>query len=104
CHPKFVEVLQKVFSDKVNIEPDINKGLEESRIFISDFSSASYDAHYRGAYIIYYWEEQDYLIENYKAVPPIDETNSDGVPVYNVDKLIGEVEKTIIFKYKMEKK
>ena len=104
CHPKFVEVLQKVFSDKVNIEPDINKGLEESRIFISDFSSASYDAHYRGAYIIYYWEEKDYLIENYKAVPPIDETNCDGVPVYNVDELIAEVKKAIKNKYKMDKK
>ena len=104
CHPKFVEVLQRVFDDKVNIEPDINKGLEESKIFISDFSSASYDAHYRGAYIIYYWEEKDYLIENYKAIPPIDETNCDGVPVYNEDELIAEVTKAIKNNYKMSKK
>ena len=104
CHPKFVEILKIVFNGKVNIEADINKGLEESKIFISDYSSASYDAHYRGAYIIYYWEEKDYLIENYQAIPPINEKNCDGVPVYNVEELIFEVKKAIKKNYVMDKK
>ena len=105
CHPKFADCLLE--ADPIYesiIEKDINKGLENAKIFITDYSSASYDAHYRGAYIIYYWAEKDYLIENYKAIPPVDETNCDGVPVYDIDSLIKEVKNAISKNYKMDKK
>ena len=92
CHPKFADCLIEAnpkFEDL--IEKDINKGLENAKIFITDYSSASYDAHYRGAYIIYDWEERDYLIENYQAIPPVNEENCDGVPVFSTEDLIKEV-------------
>lgn len=103
CHPKFVDFLSKAVPEyKDLVQNDINKGLESAKIFITDYSSASYDAHHRGAYIIYNWEEKDYLIENYKAIPPINEDNCDGVPVYNTDELVKEVKKAIKNNYKMD--
>ena len=39
---------------------------KECHKVITDYSSASYDAHYRGAYIIYWWAEKDYLIDKYQ--------------------------------------
>lgn len=104
CHPKFKNCLMEVSPKYQNIiQDDVSKGLKEAAIFITDYSSASYDAHYRGAYIIYNWSEKDYLIENYQAIPPIDETNCDGVPVYNLDDLIKEVKRAIKNNYKMDK-
>ena len=73
-------------------------------MFITDYSSASYDAHYRGAYIIYYWADKDYLIEQYKAIPPINETNCDGVPVYSPEELVKEVQNAIDKNYIMDVK
>lgn len=105
CHPKFAEALAESMPKYANlIEEDINKGLENSKIFITDFSSASYDAHYRGAYIIYNWEEKEYLIKNYKAVPALNEDNCDGVPTYNIEELITEVKKAIKNDYIMDEK
>lgn len=103
CHPKFAESIKKSLPQYEHlIETDINRGLQNSKIYVTDFSSASYDAHYRGAYIIYYWEEKDYLINSYKAIPPINEENCDGVPVYNVDQLIIEVKNAIDKNYIMD--
>ncbi len=103
CHPKFADCLINAAPKYASIiEKDINKGLENAKIFITDYSSASYDAHYRGSYIIYYWEEKEYLIENYQAIPPVNEENCDGVPVFDVDSLIAEVKNAIAKDYKMD--
>ena len=105
CHPKFAQCLVKAAPEYEKIiEPDLTKALRESKIFITDYSSASYDAHYRGAYIIYYWADKEYLIEQYKAIPPINETNCDGVPVYSPKQLVDEVKKAINNNYVMEQK
>ena len=103
CHPKFKNCLMEMETKYQNlVQDDVTEGLKQAAIFITDYSSASYDAHYRGSYILYNWTEKDYLIENYQAIPPIDETNCDGVPVYNLDDLIKEVKKAIKNDYKME--
>ena len=105
CHPKFSDCIIKAAPEYEKIvETDVGRGLENSKIFITDYSSASYDAHYRGAYIIYYWAEKDYLIENYQAIPPINETNCDGVPVYSPKELIDEIQNAINKNYKMDRK
>lgn len=105
CHPKFTDFLEVLHPKYAKcVETDIAHGLAKSKIYITDYSSASYDAHYRGAYIIYYWEERDYLIENYKAIPPINEDNCDGVPVFSMDELMDEVEKAIDNDYVMDEK
>ena len=103
CHPKFAEcIINAAPKYEPIVEKDINKALENSKIFITDYSSASYDAHYRGAYVIYYWKERDYLIENYKAVPPVNEDNCDGVPAFSIDALVNEVKHAIANDYKMD--
>ena len=103
CHPKFAEcILSAAPKYESIVEKDVNKAIENSKIFITDYSSASYDAHYRGAYIIYYWEERDYLIENYQAIPPVNEDNCDGVPTFSMDALINEVKHAIANNYEMD--
>lgn len=105
AHPKVAGVLKKAFPLYENlIETNIDVAISKSKIFITDFSSASYDAHYRGAYIIYDWTEKEYLIKKYKAIPPINEKNCDGVPVFNVDDLIKEVKIAIENNYVLEEK
>lgn len=103
CHPKFAECIVSAAPKYESIvEKDVNKALENSKIFITDYSSASYDAHYRGAYVIYYWEERDYLIENYQAIPPVNEYNCDGVPIFSMDDLVKEVKHAIENNYEMD--
>jgi CDP-glycerol glycerophosphotransferase (TagB/SpsB family) len=102
-HPKFsASLIQAMPEYEYLIENNIGKALQEARIFITDYSSASYDAHYRGAYIIYYWAERDYLIENYQAVPPINEENCDGVPVFSMAELAQQVKVAISKDYQMD--
>lgn len=105
CHPKVAECMLKSAPEyKEIIQPDLTAGLSESKVFITDYSSASYDAHYRGAYIIYYWADKDYLIKQYQAIPALNETNCDGVPVYSPDELVKEVKNAIKKNYIMDKK
>ena len=49
-----------------------------------------------------YWEERDYLIENYQAIPPVNEENCDGVPVFSIEELMSEVKKAIANNYVMD--
>lgn len=94
CHPIFADCILKGAPEYRNlVTEDVNKALEECAIYITDYSSASYDAHYRGSYVIYYWADRDYLIENYKAEPPINETNCDGVPVFSIEELMQEIKR-----------
>ena len=103
CHPKFAQCLVQAAPEYSKIiEPDLTKALREAKVFITDYSSASYDAHYRGAYIIYYWADKEYLIEQYKAIPAIDETNCDGVPVYSAEELVKETKNAISKNYVMD--
>lgn len=103
CHPKFADCIIQAAPKYADIvEKDVNKGIENAKIFITDYSSASYDAHYRGSYIIYYWEERDYLIENYQAIPPVNEDNCDGVPVFSIDELMTEIKNAIANDFVMD--
>ena len=104
CHPKVAECMVKSAPEyKEILQPDLTAGLAESKVFITDYSSASYDAHYRGAYILYYWADKDYLIEQYQAIPALNETNCDGVPVYSPEELVKEVKNAIAKNYVMDK-
>lgn len=84
------------------VQPNPSIALKKSKIFITDYSSAIYDAIYRGAYPIFYWEEKDYLIENYKAIPPVNEDNAPGPVAKNAKELLQFVEKAIFMDYKLE--
>ncbi|MDW3905987.1 CDP-glycerol glycerophosphotransferase family protein [Staphylococcus saprophyticus] len=84
------------------IESNPSLALKKSKIFITDYSSAIYDAIYRGAYPIFYWEEKDYLIENYKAIPPVNEFNAPGPVAKNINELMSYVKNAIESNYELK--
>ena len=103
-HNKFSEfIYDNMPKYKHIIEPNPSTALKLSNIFITDYSSAIYDAIYRGSYPIFYWEEKNYLIENYKAIPPINEMNAPGPVAKDVDTLMNYVQKAIRNNYTLEK-
>lgn len=88
-HNKFGEFIKDNFHDYKDIVcTNPTEALKQAVIFITDYSSAIYDATYRGAYPIFYWSEKDYLIENYKAIPPVNEVNAPGKIATTPEELI----------------
>ncbi|MGO2962739.1 MAG: CDP-glycerol glycerophosphotransferase family protein [Carnobacterium maltaromaticum] len=103
-HNKFADyIVEHLPKYKENFAPNPSVALGIGRIFISDYSSAIYDAIYRGAYPIFYWEDKEYLIKNYKATPPVNEMNAPGAIVYSGEELMKQVVYAIKRNYKMEK-
>lgn len=104
-HNKFSEFIYENMPEyRQIIESNPSVALKVSKIFITDYSSAIYDSIFRGAYPIFYWEEKDYLIENYKAIPPINELNAPGPIAKNAEDLIEYVKTAIERNYELEKK
>lgn len=110
-HNKFADYIVDHFPDyKKIICTNPSKALTLSRIFISDYSSAIYDAINRGAYPIFWWKEKDMLIEKYQAKPSLDEETAPGPVAYNEQELISiinnaeqkgyQLEEEFISKYK----
>lgn len=101
-HNKFSEfIYEKLPEYKDIIEPNPSVALKKSIIFITDYSSAIYDSIYRGGYPIFYWEEKDYLIENYKAIPPVNEYNAPGEIAYSATSLVDLVKEAIDRNYEI---
>lgn len=101
-HNKFSEyIYEKLPEYKEIIEPNPSVALKKSIIFITDYSSAIYDSIYRGGYPIFYWEEKDYLIENYKAIPPVNEYNAPGEIAYSATSLVDLVKEAIDRNYEI---
>lgn len=102
-HNKFAEYIYEGMPEyKHMIDTNPSNALKIGRIFITDFSSAIYDAIYRGAYPIFYWEDKNYLIAKYQAVPPVNEENAPGPIAINTDELIDLVKKAINRNYELE--
>lgn len=102
-HNKFSEHIyenMKEYQHIISANP--SEALKESVIFITDYSSAIYDATFRGAYPIFYWEEKDYLIEQYRAIPPVNDDNAPGAIAYTIDELMGTVKNAISRNYKID--
>lgn len=101
-HNKFSQFIYDNMPEYKHIISDNpSEALKISKIFITDYSSAIYDAIFRGAYPIFYWEEKDYLIENYKAIPPVNEENAPGDIAYSIDELIKYVVNAIKNNYEI---
>lgn len=99
-HNKFTEYISKnMLEYKALICEDPTEALLISQIFITDYSSIIYDSIYRGTYPIFYWAESDYLIENYKAIPPVNEENAPGAVANSPQELIAYVKEAIRTNY-----
>lgn len=102
-HNKFSQFISNNMPQYKNIISDNpSEALKESVIFITDYSSAIYDAIYRGAYPIFHWEEKDFLIEKYKAIPPVNEDNAPGPISFDSDELMDHVKKALNNNYVLE--
>lgn len=102
-HNKFSEHIYENMKEYQHIiSNNPSEALKESLIFITDYSSAIYDATFRGAYPIFYWEEKDYLIQQYKAIPPVNDENAPGAVVYTLNNLMEKVQDVINRNFKIE--
>ena len=61
--------------------------LKECSLLITDYSSISYDAYYRGANVIFYWEEKEECMKHYGTDLLINENTAFGDVVYNQKEL-----------------
>lgn len=101
-HNKFSQYIYENMPEYKHIICDNpSEALRVSKVFITDYSSAIYDAIFRGAFPIFYWEEKDYLIEKYQAIPPVNEKNAPGPIAYNANELIETVKAAIENDYEM---
>ncbi|MFC7363954.1 MULTISPECIES: CDP-glycerol glycerophosphotransferase family protein [Bhargavaea] len=102
-HNKFSEfIFENMPEYSTIISTNPSEALKESVIFITDYSSAIYDAIMRGAYPIFHWQEKEYLIDNYKAIPPVNEENAPGPISRNPQELVGLAKHAISVNYKLE--
>lgn len=102
-HNKFSEYIYNNMPEYQDIiVENPSDALRKSKIFITDYSSAIYDSIFRGAYPIFYWEEQDYLIENYKATPSLNASNAPGDLAYNLDDIYNSILYAESHDYKMK--
>ena len=67
-HPLILNELSKIsdtVADKMVLDARYDDVLKDAAVLITDYSSIAYDAFYRGARVIFYWEEKDYCMEQY---------------------------------------
>lgn len=54
-----------LFGKSTEIATNYDELLRDASMLITDYSSISYDAFYRGANVVFYWEEKNECLENY---------------------------------------
>ena len=59
----------------VTTEGSYDDILKETELLITDYSSIAYDAFYRGAKVIFCWEEMEYCMEQYGGYLKLNEEN-----------------------------
>ena len=77
-------------SDLSKYIPDIesyDQILKNTELLITDYSSISYDAFYRGSNVIFYWEEKDKCLKNYDGDLMLKESETFGPICYNKEQL-----------------
>lgn len=85
AHPLF----NQTKDGNIKQERNIDELLRETRLLITDYSSVAYDAFYRGANVIFYWEEMLECMEKYGAPTHlmINEETAPGFVCWNQDDL-----------------
>lgn len=97
-HPLIVNELNKIpasLADKIALNVRYDDVLAETAVLITDYSSIAYDAFYRGARVIFYWEEKDYCMEQYGHTTKLmlNEENVFGDTFYDCNCLKESIEK-----------
>jgi len=64
-----------------------DEALRRGALLITDYSSISYDAFYRGANVIFWWKEKDYCMEQYGGHLMLEEATAFGPVCYTANEL-----------------
>ncbi len=97
-HPLILNELSKLsgsVSEKMVIDARYDDILKDTAVLITDYSSIAYDAFYRGARVVFYWEEKDYCMSQYGPSTKLmlNEKNVFGDYCYSTDGLGDIIEK-----------
>lgn len=93
-HPKVHEAITEDNPlYKYLIDSSINEALSNSKVFITDYSSAVFDAFYRGANVIFWWVEKEACLKKYNNELLITEDIAFGDVVYLNTELNKVIEK-----------
>ncbi len=97
-HPLVANELTKMpkhVSDKIIIDARYDDILQDTAVLITDYSSIAYDAFYRGARVIFYWEEKNECMAHYgpSTVLMLNEENVYGDFLYDQNGLSEVVER-----------
>ena len=87
-HPLVIDIFKN--TDLGEFIPDVtsyDKILEDTALLITDYSSISYSAFYRGANVIFVWNEKDECMEHYGGHLMLNEDNVFGSYVYHYEEL-----------------
>lgn len=87
-HPKVLETIDES-NELLRYKYDglIDDALNETKVLISDYSSVTFDAFYRGANVVFWWNQKEECLEQYKNVLMLNESNIFGDTIYTNDKL-----------------
>ena len=78
--------------DRVGHGDSYDSALRRCSLLITDYSSISYDAFYRGANVVFWWKEKDECMQRYNAHLMIDEATAFGPACYRPSELSASVE------------
>lgn len=101
-HPMFNSIFTNKNSEEY--EDSYDMILRDTRLLITDYSSISYDAFYRGSNVIFDWSEMDYCMEKYGGDTHIKLTEEDafGYVCYNEKELTEAIKKAYYEPQKQE--
>ena len=99
-HPLVASIMREAdlpLSDYIQHQDDkrsYDEILRTVKVLITDYSSISYDAYYRGSNVIFYWEEKDECMSHYgpSTVLMLDEEKAFGDVCYNQQDLRDAIE------------
>ena len=92
-HPLVIDIFKKTNLGKYIPEVEsYDKILEDTALLITDYSSIAYSAFYRGANVIFVWNEKDECMEYYEGHLMLNEDNVFGDYIYDYNSLKDRIE------------
>jgi hypothetical protein len=93
-HPLFKGSMKGTKLDQyTNDSLSHNDILKQTEVLLTDYSSISYDAFYRGANVIFWWKDLDECMEKYKGELKLNQQNAFGDIAINKDQLTRSIDK-----------
>lgn len=100
-HPLFMEAVKDSdFPLEVPTYKSYDQLLRETDLLITDYSSIAYDAFYRGAKVIFWWQDIDECMQKYGGYLMLNHYNAFGDICYNTE----DLRKVIYKNYKRKQK